>query len=295
MQTYILDLPPKNAGKSLLQQYWTEISNSKEHSNVSNLPPKYGFRIVSWNIKSFRDTYNKDRRKSQIDLMMTMDPDVLCLQECYYVNSIPLSYPEILTKYPYYFSVDAHKDYGNIIFSKHKIVGGKRHQLPGLIEGRGACQILMIIDGHYVNIWNCHLDVYDDTGRMRYLAIKQLLAQMDPGEIHIWCGDFNSVDRSDYTDAEWDWLNTNSRTRGVGPVPQAEIDTLKLAGFRNCFKIRGLPHPTMTCWTGKAVDFFWSRQLKYEHIRGVWTVVTDASDHYPLMMDIGFNLVDKID
>lgn len=126
-----------------------------------------GLKVMSWNVKNF-DLYNwtknQETRKKMFQLIDSLDPDVLCLQEFYTDNG---NYDNVKALknlgYPHYsfFPAYTQKDgsqWGLIILSKYELKNGKAIALnPNKSSINQAVSCQLSYSGKTYSIYNAHL------------------------------------------------------------------------------------------------------------------------------------------
>ena len=157
-------------------------------------------------------------------------------------------------------------------------------------EVRGAIHIVQ----YGFNIILTHLDVWDETGKMRDMEIANLLSYISANNLTdvLLVGDFNepSIDREllgDYLvdELEDDYLKRTGKTKGI---PNGVRKALEDYGFIDMFSSREVEHrPKFSCWTGKLVDFCYIYKPTIKNkIVNIDFYYTIHSDHLPLIIDI---------
>ena len=74
----------------------------------------------------------------------------------------------------------------------------------------------------------------------------------------------------------------------VDPQPSsAALDYLAEQGYRDSFALSGFQPPQFTTWTGTRVDFLFLSSLWNLPIKGSYVFYSWASDHIPVIIDVG--------
>ncbi len=252
-------------------------------------PPLF---LMSWNVQMWRDTRQKGNLSRIVKLVKRQKPDVLLLQEAReskiqeladrtgmilhgrfcnhstsrkgegisYLSAI-LTRPEIEVNFSFNrkFDVDSPEDYRGYAVSQVKYYGQD------------------------LNIVNVHLDVNDISEETRLQQIRQILSDARVTSFPFLIGgDFNSVNKGDYEEAHWEWLQRNSDLDERTPeLPSQVVELLKEKGLEDSGE-KNTFFPVYTCWTARRVDyFFYSPGIQ---VLNNSVYFTDASDHFPLML-----------
>jgi len=178
--------------------------------------------------------------------------------------------------------------FGNLIVSKLLMTEAKGITLAPAKRGYGLYGRCATF-GWFVSprnqkfiVCNLHLDVFDETGRIRLREINQVIDYLDrePNIPTVVMGDFNALDKDDYTEQEIDWLIRNHKGH---PLDFQVIDRMKEAGFHDVF---GKGMFKYSSWTARRVDFIFVRNIAISKIKGTGVMYTHASDHLPIFVDI---------
>jgi len=109
----------------------------------------------------------------------------------------------------------------------------------------------------------------------------------------VLAGDFNSLRRDDYSSEQWETISQKRKEAKPTPWEPPKTDVTKLLeereGFIDC-RSDVLPHkksgPVSTCRFETRVDYIYQQQLVKNNweCTSVQHIVTDASDHYPVVV-----------
>lgn len=143
--------------------------------------------------------------------------------------------------------------------------------------------------GHAFRFGTLHLNHTKEPIRLRQWAdaLPVMLRRDDATMPTVLVGDFNSLTRADYTDAEWDTVAA-VRARGRWEEPQVDLTAaVRAAGFVDMYTAARAASPPCfkgalsTCAYNTRIDYVWAspafaaawRLVRYEH------VATRATDH----------------
>eukprot|EP01062_Namystynia_karyoxenos_P038246 TRINITY_DN27767_c0_g1_i1.p1 TRINITY_DN27767_c0_g1~~TRINITY_DN27767_c0_g1_i1.p1 ORF type:complete len:305 (+),score=69.86 TRINITY_DN27767_c0_g1_i1:149-1063(+) len=141
-----------------------------------------------------------------------------------------------------------------------------------------------------------HINEDQRLGQLRHIAECAPLAGCT-----VLLGDLNALQRADYSEAEWDALESRARNRGWAPPRHGCLRTLEEAGMVDCFAAarggagevsRVSPPERMTAHVGEPlyrIDYCWAgRELLSRFSLAGARVATECSgsDHYPLVTDL---------
>lgn len=319
---------PKNGAsqKTLLNIY---SDNTILLSKQNPIKPKSDsvIRMMTWNIHYWSkivanndtDINDKTEKKEYANWeailkdIVEINPDIACLQEVNYgktkyINSdlndelnkrgyIIISYCNTTSSW---FEVP----YGNIIIGRKGMNWCANAVKPCNIaptipqrnnvykinsEGKSTkCFIETIYNN--VKIICTHLDVYDNTGRIREKQIEELDQYIGSTCPTIIFGDFNLVNEQDYqsNQDDKDWYNYISTKLGMNG--QA-YDLIKSKGWVDSFDIVGTK-PKYTTWNITRIDFIFLKNFKTvpnidmtKLLDDCFVYYTTNSDHIQVIID----------
>jgi endonuclease/exonuclease/phosphatase family metal-dependent hydrolase len=236
-------------------------------------------RVTSWNVHQWRRADGTPAGADQLAAdLATIDADVLCLQEYAPTEALAERYPYSVVEMLY----DHGGGFGNAIFSKYPITQQRVIELPTtppVLERRVCMHAQIAVPGETLHVFNTHLEVrndYPDVHRYRYPQLHRIIEAMNatPGRV-ILCGDFNTGWNSE--------------------VDRQLHRELTAAGYRNAGAYARQAqhvHTNMvrnTSLYGGFVDHIYvraKRAKRAERIVGFYELFTNASDHYPVIVDI---------
>jgi len=158
-----------------------------------------------------------------------------------------------------------------------------------------------------LTLYGTHLDVVSEEYRLAEVQEFVEQTKNSPENI-VFMGDFNAIRKQDYLyeigstrawnlvvldNAYFVYRQKNKSTAITDAEkqkepPLAELEYLEKAGFEDCFSMAKLVGPKFTNWTGKVVDFIFLKKDTWNlPIKGCYVYYAAASDHLPIIMDIG--------
>ena len=179
---------------------------------------------------------------------------------------------------------DLYWSYGNaLVYRKDRftLVAHTLHLLKDGSGKKGALSVDLQRNGskQILRFFVTHLSAKTEPQRLK--EVGKLLDIVKLSEIpYFICGDFNSLSRGDYSDAEWESI-TSVRATNHWESPKTEVvQRMKDAGFSDCLSEVGKPEPTSRFNT--RVDYIWSAGWD---IRSARVVTSDhnLSDHKPVI------------
>lgn len=222
--------------------------------------------VGSFNIKSLYCNYVSINDSGIVNLILKNDLDIICIQETNFKYVETLSnklnwnyyyykHNAIFTKYP-------------IFESNTVIIETNKYCHNDVIRNAIICDI--IINGKKIKIINTHLNHLSEKTRLNELDI--LRPYLD--ECDILVGDFNSLNREDYTDKD---LYNISMSRKKGKIEEVAFEVTKFIK-NNGFNI--IPFSGQTCPYKTRIDYTFYKP-KLQHISNKIINMIDAcvSDH----------------
>lgn len=205
--------------------------------------------------------------------------------------------------------------FGNCILSKFELIDvcgellrvsdadltlGGQERTPKDLEDRAVltAKVALPVGGTF-GIAVTHLDHKAEELRERQIgeAIQHCNDAFDDSVPSILCGDLNSFDRRDMSEAMWKDINALYSSKGWPPPRATSLVQLALhsAGYADAFALQGeagasstLPPPT--CWTRTRLDYVMLSSSAQQrcHVLAHRTLVEggDASDHMPVCVDL---------
>lgn len=279
------------------------MSESLKYINCKDIisdKPNNSIRIMTYNVHGFMSRMFKHTKKEIIDNILSIDPDVLVLQEIYvykrnYKNENELT--DILNNHGYVyikFSICGI----NLICSKLPIntlniqeIDLGRDHIKKIKRNALICEFnYNKLDGTEDNVMciGTHLDVFDESGATRIKQMNILVNWLknkygkdyDKQKIIIF-GDMNSLKRNDYTLEQWKYIVNVDKKRGVNSIEDAIsvlTDQKYVDSFDACKK-----SATVTVWAERRVDYIFGKNIDF---LTSCVYKNSASDHYPVYGDV---------
>lgn len=140
--------------------------------------------------------------------------------------------------------------------------------------------------------------MWDESGETRCEQVKQINLEAEAcGLENVIClGDFNAIQRSDYSDQHWNWMVDQDKRRGVTTVTNA-IDLMREEllwrdSYMESEAVNGVYQdgpraaPCVTTWSLRRVDFAMLSPSFKLPISNAFVHYNAASDHLPIGVDI---------
>lgn len=320
---------PEANQKNLLTLY---ESNNNLLSTQNPIKPKSDdiIRMMTWNvhywskIEANNDDSTKPSKESAnyraiLNDINEIKPDIVCMQEVNYgkTNYIDADLNEELNKIgyilvsycntvpswfvvPYGNAIIVKKDLGWCIPSSCNNVPQRNNVYRINSEGKSTkCYIETIYKN--IKIICTHLDVYDNTGKIREKQIEELDNYIGNQCPTIIFGDFNLVCEDDYqsNDEDKNWYNYISKDPKLGMNGDA-YKFIKSKGWIDSFDIKGTK-PKYTTWNITRIDFIFFKNFDKipntnlsEFLDDSFVYYTSNSDHIPVIIDIKKSEIDKL-
>ena len=272
-------------------------NESLNQSPKANFNKESILRIATFNVHADDITNNKVKRT---ELIKQINADVYLLQE-----ATKQSFSNINTiKYNYHYLASKDRSYGQAIgynqnWSNPKI---NEYYLPN-INANGQVtdgyKSFLVMEYAFYVIACVHLDVHDNTGKIRVKQIKHILKILEQykNKSIILGGDFNANIETDYDNLQQnnngkDYLSTNKSKKF--PLDFITIQTLKKSNIfkkGNSFELLNKSDEViMTSIYGSRVDFiFTSPEVTLSDTNAInfnFTNKPNPSDHLPVFIDI---------
>jgi endonuclease/exonuclease/phosphatase family metal-dependent hydrolase len=263
------------------------------HDTNDNIIPKTknACRIMTYNVHGFRDIQCKNKYTEIVKTILSIDPDILVLEEVKLYNyaniCTELQLRNHLDKIGLYFS--AFSSCGlNAVFSKTSFSAFEIDLGRDPIRHIARNALICTFDKN-LTVIGTHLDVFDETGKLRIKQITSILETLkNMDNIYhnrsiskiIVAGDFNSLRKSDYTSKEWHHICELDKKRKITTVQDA-IPIIEEKGFIDSFSHLG-KSVKISVWSGKRVDYIFGKNIDF--VQTASYKVTH-SDHYPIYAD----------
>lgn len=252
-------------------------------------------RVMTYNVHGFRDFYGKNKYNEIIQTITMINPDILVLEEITlytYANvCTELQLRSDLEKCDLFFS--GFSSCGiNAVFSKYPFTAKEIDlgcdSIKKVARNALICTFLShdISSNENIVLVGTHLDVYDESGKLRIIQMKTILdvlsinTDIDNDKI-ILTGDFNSLRKDDYTGNEWAYLSQLDKQRKVITVQDA-VSMIESAQFIDSF-VGCNDFVKTSVWSGRRVDYIFGKNVTFDQTA---TYKVTHSDHYPVYADI---------
>lgn len=250
---------------------------------------KSNIRIMTYNLHGFKDQFKKKNLDAIIEVIGTIDPDVVVFQEIYVYKPNETCDQYQLRKYLAPFGL-LHGSFSlsgiNAIFSKYQFESKEINlgRDPKLHLPRNA----LVATFPTVDILNdlvivgTHLDPFDETGELRIKQMSLILNYLSKQTMQrfIVAGDFNSLRRDDYTESEWDSITQIDSERHVTTLTDC-IPLIEKNNFVDASTYCG-KSIKVSVWANRRVDYIYGNNVKFIQAS---ELKTTHSDHYPIYAD----------
>jgi endonuclease/exonuclease/phosphatase family metal-dependent hydrolase len=261
--------------------YTTQLSTTFKHEEK----PEKALRIMSFNVQLWSDCDKNNNINKVFDTIEIVNPDIICFQEALLGRCVTLNILQRNLKKAGYLYFELCNNYGiNIIASKYEIASSSILRLNSTVKiNRYAMCCSFIINNKKIKIVTTHLDLYDETEEVRLKQIKQIIEEY--GTDVILVGDFNSLQRSDYSNEYWNDIVNDDKKRDV--TSQTKVtDYLDSVGMVDSYTKLNKNLPVISVWSMRRVDYiFMDKNTKYNVIN-CFIFPSLASDHMPIVADI---------
>jgi len=251
-------------------------------------------KIASYNIHGWVDADHLSNLERVVEVIKTHDPDILCLQEVYACWELPCLL-EFLRKTVFHYTL---RWEGCAILSKKKFVlsefgqnneenltdDGKYHVLlqkaPGFEFNRPRYVTAEVKteEGEVLFYLSC-IHLVPKYSELRSEEISRISEDLKPlfrmEKPQLWCGDFNTLSRGDYSDNEWEEIVTIRRNNGRKAPKNDVIEAIEKLGFTDNWTKAGRPEPRTTSRFDTRVDYIFSSRAFDKK----WTL--KSLNHYP--------------
>lgn len=269
----------------LIQQYKEYIKK-----NLNTFDEKKGIRIFSYNVQLFKDINQQSSFEKLDTLISDSDADIIVLFEAVFYKNNKLIFEEIIKKNKYTYVKYCNDKYGiNILLSKYTI---KECSILKLIKdpiknmNRYAIISTVLINDKEIKFAACHLDVFDESEKTRVEQIKQIINEIN--DEYILLGDMNSLRKKDYNLDEWNYLINDCKLRKTD-AHTLVTDFIESNKFVDSWTLVNKSSPKISVWSMRRVDYIYIGKEFKHIINNCNLVFSDASDHFPLYMDLTIN------
>jgi len=257
-------------------------------------------RVASYNIHGWVDADGESNLDRVADIVNNHDPDILCLQEVYACWDMPclLEFVRktlfehilrwegcaVLSKKKYHISEYSYEDAAKDGVLYHK----QLEKAPGFEFNRPRYLTVKVKtedDPDNILFYLSCIHLVPKYSELRYEEVvrisEDLSALIRREESQVWCGDFNTLCRDDYTDLEWEEIVRIRRDNGRRQPATDVVNTIQDLGFTDNWVEAKKPEPRTTSRFDTRVDYVFSSQT----FNKSWTLSSfqhlpyDASDH----------------
>lgn len=135
-------------------------------------------------------------------------------------------------------------------------------------DPRVATRVDVRLGNQTVSIWGLHLEARSDYSKIMQLKVVKDHIRKSGAQNYIILGDFNS----DYN---------------ISPAP---LKMIKKNDFvHDSFECCHANKPTITNWSGNAIDFIFVSPSLCPKVSGAYVYYTNSSDHFPVFIDLRLN------
>lgn len=251
------------------------------------------YRFLTFNVHMWKNYNMKNSYMEIIEVVKESNADVVGLQEAMiFDKKISVRYINDFEKMGYMYHLVCNEKHGiNMLFSKYPISNTnklklKQDPIQKLVRHAIFADV-HFSENNIVKVCVTHLDVYDETELTRLDQIKAIENELKkfPDISIVIMGDFNSLRAKDYTEIEWNQIQTHDFKRNV--ISQTLVtDYLEEHRFREASDITCV-NIKMSVWAMRRVDYIYTLNMN-ANIICYKTYPTGVSDHYPVYMDIKY-------
>lgn len=300
-------------------------------------------RVVTYNVHFWADPKSNPNFDAILQVIQELNADILILQEVFWGPAWSnrgmtrdqikeafkaLGYKNFLFGQA---ATLANAPFGNVIISKYPLLPQFLDKAFVYSAKPARCEeercfvkaVIKLPNDKSMTVYGTHLDVYDETGKVRHHQIEELLENMKNFRYHSALGlrmqaesgfpspipvdypcniviaaDFNEVRRQDCSYGVfssvpvWNLIAQDFKTRNPGlDIPLNVAASLARENFSDCFTLMlkdQASHymPRFTTWNGTCIDFIYLSQNWQLPIEWCGVKYTAASDHLPVIMDV---------
>jgi len=250
--------------------------------------------IISWNVNGLRAVY----KKGFMQWFMSVDPDILCLQETKsHEDQLPLDLRYIEGYHPFY-SYPERKGYSGVAtFSKMEPKSVERTFPISDIGDEGRILITEFDSFHLMNIYFPNGKMSRE--RLEYkldfykIFLEQCSKLMNNGKEIIICGDVNTA----HTEKDIARPRENEKVSGFLPEEREWIDRFIEAGLVDTFRLFNQDGGNYSWWDYKTrarernigwrIDYFFVSKGLQEKVKASYMLQdVMGSDHCPIAIEI---------
>ncbi len=243
-------------------------------------------RVCTWNIHAWGDAAGRSRVQDVIDVLRTVDADVVVLNEVLSPGGPLLRVAQALDKDVFY-GPAAYG--GNAVLAPR---GSLAQSVPLVVPGGEARNAVVVdVGATGIGVVGVHLD--DRREAVRCAQLRTLFDRITGLGPHVVAGDLNAIDPEDHPLARRAEIEAARARHRLEPSMNDVVTMLRDAGYVDAARAGGhrgpLPEALQrTCWAGTRVDHVWldARLAPRATVISVEVVETDASDHQPVVVTI---------
>jgi len=259
-------------------------------------------KLCTYNVHGWADADGRSNTERVRDLFRSLDCDVVMLNEVLTNGGQLARVADELSLYRGLAAASV--GLGNALLSKTPLVDQEFVTLrAGYGEVRSGMVAAVTVGGLRVTVCATHLDHrYEDD---RITQLKRLLTALSAreGDASVLAGDFNALRLADYTREALDGVRAVRAKNHWDPPQNDVIDHLDRAGWIDALRLARAgslerydatlgdplaPESLATCWIGTRIDYFWLPRTSLDRVKVTRCerIESDASDHYPVVLEI---------
>ena len=283
--------------KDLKSHYIYDNENNKYlNKYIPNYSNQNVLRIITFNIYMWNNLWQKNNVDEVGRIILELNSDIIILQEALLDDNID-KLKKLLHKY-FFIKHNCLRGVNTpictLIITKYPILDAYSYPITKTpIETDDIeCQVLIhsiikLPNNKIMDIFGVHLDVHDETENTRYNQINDiinLISKNRKSNSVIIGGDFNALNKNNYSYSEWEWIKNNNLGRKPQVMTQTKaIELLLNNGYVSCDKKNKNKY---TVWSGRTVDhIFINNNFEYK-LLDIYRYFTNCSDHLPVILDI---------
>lgn len=294
--------------------------NSHEPDYQLTKKPENSVRIMSWNVRHFKNVYGDDKLDEIFNSFDKSEANVINIQEAHQnynlINGMlqPISheweerFKTIKNNAYKVYKCHAepvkkdgsYKQLSLAVATDLEVEDVSCHVFPDSLqyefwpESKLAFMALNINTDQFGSMLliNTHLDVMDHTGVTRLKQIKMILDFVNDNKrnsnIPIFItGDFNSIYASQLSGDELLKIMKQDANRNV-PTSIHELLEFPKQGYSEVYDAAKIAPPKVSVWSQRRVDYIFTKNITGMTLQPK-TIPWAFSDHYPLVLDLTLN------
>ena len=292
----MLKIPYLIGSKKLFFKEFNEYT--EKYNNILELlrfPNKTELRIMTFNVYMWNSRLKNNTFESQLNVIEKINPDIFILQEALLEeNDIKIDKIKNLGYSDIIFSkndkMDNGKYYGNIVFSRYKIV---EHQIIDISNKEFCCEnysciyLKIKVNKKILHIFGTHLNVYDSTEKFRSYQLNKIFSYINniDSENIVLLGDLNLLNKYQIENEKLLYIKKHDELRNIETVSKA-IDIIINNNFIDSFDYVNKSPPFTTCCFDRRIDYIFIKKNFQYKIIDTNIAITNTSDHLPIIVDI---------